>query len=141
MTHRLWTFRITGGTPFAIQSPGNPALTHDGVLTVCHLLVSDDQANEITAAAKGSGCTVQDARPMETQTLEQQHERRTLLGLHGSDKVWPSAKCSACFWFEPLAEPSCGLGAWTEEAIRECFNSKMALDAMAACPVLEKFDG
>lgn len=71
--HRVWTFVVRGGDPFAISVPLNPTLDHDGSMTVWKLVATADKAREVEEAIReiGSNVTVY----TEETTPEQDQER------------------------------------------------------------------
>jgi hypothetical protein len=122
--HDLWTFRIRGGRAFACQPEGNPSVVHDGVVSVFHLMLTEAQAKDLTALIESYECEVLDARPTESQSEEQKAERDLLRGVGREDKVWPTAGCPDCFWFDPtLEDDPCGYLMWTVEIIETALDS------------------
>lgn len=78
---RIWTFIITGGDEcLTITLPNNPALVHNGRMTVWKLMGTTRLAEAAQTLIRASGsdviCTV------ESQTEEQTEERKALLGFN-----------------------------------------------------------
>ena len=130
--YRLW---LRKGKPFTLQMKGNPAVEHDGGTTVVHLALTDDQAEAVKALVIQYEAEC-DLIPHERQTAEQQEERQTLLGMQRGDRVWPSAACPTCAWFDPLLEGEpCGRAGWAPEAIAVFEGTAGPLADLRACPV------
>jgi len=132
---RLW---LRKGHPFTLTMTGNPPVEHDGGNTVVHLVLTPDQQEQITNLLQtlpGNGCEW-DLIPHERQSALQTKERQTLLGLHRGDRVWPSATCPACAWFDPLLEGEpCGRVGWPPESIAALDTMDAPRKDAEACPV------
>jgi hypothetical protein len=122
--------------PFTFQLEGNPTAVHDGVASVFHLMLTEAQARELTGVIEEHGCEVIDAREAERQTEEQKEERDKLRGVGREDKVWPTASCPECFWFDPTQDDEpCGYIVWTVETIEAALEShKKARIDVQECP-------
>jgi len=121
--HRLYVLTAQGGSgPLSVAVTGNPRIDHDPVqsLSVHTLMLTPEGVEEVVRAMQALGVTVQ-VRPLEGMAEEQQVEQARLLGRAGQEeRVWPTANCPSCFWFDPLQEGvPCGAFAWTMEARRE----------------------
>jgi hypothetical protein len=134
--HRLWTFRIRGGESFSFQLEGNPQIDHGGSVSVFHLMLTAEQVPETVAFIESHAATVLDYRQMEGQTDEQREERRKYIGIGQDNRVWPSASCPECFWFDPAQEEPCGFLGWDQSAVLEAVrcHPKSKTD-LAACPL------
>lgn len=71
--HRVWTFRIVGGSPFQMQLPNHQPLDHQGRLTVWKLVGSQSLADAARDILTGIGATVDVFA--ESETPEQTDER------------------------------------------------------------------
>jgi hypothetical protein len=129
--YRLW---VREGQPFEFRVPWNMPVEHDGGTTVVHLMLKADQVSEVSDLVASYGCEF-DLIPHETQSQEQTTERLTLLGLQRGGRIWPSASCPSCGWFDPLQEMPCGRASWPPETIRSFETLKKASSDLDSCPV------
>jgi len=130
--YRLW---VRKGEPFAFQVSGNPPVKHDGGNTVAHLTLTDEQAEDLACVVIEKGCEW-DLIPHERQTAEQSEERQILLGVQQGDRVWPSATCPTCAWFDPLlSDDPCGKAGWVPEMVASFGDGSVAKTALTECPV------
>lgn len=137
MNHKLWTFKVIGGETFHFQVPGNPSIHHDGILSVFNLMLTGEQAEQVTGFIQDQGCGVAVKVP-EGESPEQKAERRALVGLGQEDRTWPTAQCPSCFWFDPLRDDPCGFESWSPEAVHQSLIShEKAREGLRLCP-LEK---
>jgi hypothetical protein len=129
-------FRIQGGVPFTFQLEGNPTAVHDGVASLFHLMLTEAQKDELCAVIEEHGCEILDVRAAQKQTEEQKAERDKLRGIGREDKVWPTALCPECFWFDPTQDDeTCGYIVWTVETIEAALDShKKARADVLDCP-------
>ncbi len=135
--YRLWLRR---GQPFTLQFKGNPPVEHDGGNSITHLALTEEQVGVLTHELRQRG-TEFDLIPHERQTSEQAIERQTLLGMQRGDRVWPSAACPSCPWFDPLLEGDpCGRDGWEVEAIAAFGERAAPQDALSGCPVPHVWD-
>lgn len=140
MTHMLWTFQVRGGEDFYLHVPGNPPTHHDGVMSVFSLMLTSNQAEEITAFLQGHGCRVL-AQPPQEETEDQKAERSALLGRSHEDRVWPTAECPSCFWFDPREDNPCGYAVWEQEVVAQALVShEAARKGLQKCPLHETPD-
>lgn len=142
--HELWTFRIRGGRAFTLRLKGNPSAEHDGVASVFHLMLTDAQAQELTTLIESHGCEILISHKAEGQSDEQKVERDRLRGVDREDKVWPTARCPECFWFDPtLEDDPCGYLMWTVETIEAALDAhkKARVDVQACSRLLRDFAG
>lgn len=136
--YRLW---VRKGQPFSFHVRGNPPVEHDGGNTVAHLVLTDQQAEDVATAVTEKGCEW-DLIPHGHQTQEQSRERQTLLGMQRGDRVWPSAACPSCTWFDPLLEDEpCGKAGWAPEMVAAFGESPAAEAALKECPVPHVWSG
>ena len=134
MAHSLYRLWLRKGEPFTLQLEHNPPVEHDGGNSVTHLYLTATQAEILRewVAEKGCECSL---IPHERQTAEQTKERQTLLGMQRGDRVWPSATCPTCAWFDPLLEGEpCGRAGWTPEAIAVFEGMAGPLADLVVCP-------
>tara|TARA_Y100000310_G_scaffold321557_1_gene379373 strand:- start:5828 stop:6277 length:450 start_codon:yes stop_codon:yes gene_type:complete len=130
----LWTFRISGGSPFGLEISRNPCVEHNGGTSVFHLVLSPEEVRVIEDVATRRGCKVELWVP-EGESAEQREERMTLL--NQQNRVWPSTECPTCAWFDPLlkdGEP-CGLAGWEESAVTAFKKNTKAFGDLEGCPV------
>jgi len=133
--HELWTFEVRGGSPFGIQAPGNPTVHHNGVLSVFHLMLTEGQAVQVEKVCQSQQCDVV-SRPAAGQTEEQHEERLRLLGVGQEEKVWPSASCPECFWFDPLTHNPCGYQSWNPVGVETSLaEHEKARKDVESCPM------
>lgn len=141
MSHALWTFQVIGGEPVAVQPPGNPILQHDGGMTLAHLMLTNEQAQEVVRVLEDGGSKVK-VRQAEKQTEEQLQERRALLGKGKEEHAWPTPNCPTCYWFDPREDYPCGYEVWTKEVVDQSLAShEAARDGLKACPTHGETDG
>ena len=135
MGHSLYRLWLRKGTPFTLALEHNPPVEHDGGNTVAHLYLTSTQAEIVREWVGEKGCEYR-LIPHERQTEEQTKERQTLLGMQRGDRVWPSASCPTCAWFDPLLEGEpCGRAGWPPESI-EAFDADLS-----HCPVKHLWGG
>ena len=135
MRHSLWTFRVTGAGSFALHPPGNPLVRHDGGMSVFHLILTDEQVDQLKQLVSDLDVEVEIRRATE-QTETQRKERLTLLGRERADSVYPSTACPNCFWFDPALEGFCGRSVWPSEVVATSLEvHEAARTGEAECPV------
>jgi hypothetical protein len=131
---RLW---VRKGKPFSIHVPGNPEVTHNGGMTLAPLVITQDQAVKLKEWLARQDCEA-DLLPAVQQSKEQAKERGILLGLNDPNRVFPSAECATCSWFDPLLESPlepCGR-AWWKDSYKEAFGASVGAQRDAEkCPV------
>lgn len=135
--HHLWIFRIVGGEPFTAQVPGNPAVIHNGRMTLCQQMLTDEQAVEVQQVALDHGCSLKDARKAPGQTEAQRAERLRTMGRGREDEVWPSGQCPNCFWFDVEAvDDPCGYRSWPRETVVQAMKTNpRAASQLVLCPL------
>jgi len=133
----LWTLVIKGKGNLSLLCEGNPPIDHKGGISVCHIVLREQETQLILSACEAAGLSAYMTK-MEGQTKEQARERSLLLGQE--DRVWPSAACTSCCWFDPLEQGfPCGLVAWSKESIETLrLNGKGYSEAETACPIKEQ---
>jgi len=139
---QLWIFKVTGGDPFRLQVKGNPVLEHDGgANNVLQTMCTRPQALALEAEMQAKGARVEANCPSET--AEQKEQRKNLLKVLGNDRVFPSAKCPECSWFDPMIVSLCGAGfsfsgpGWDDDTMKGVMsNEKYAAD-FESCPIRE----
>jgi len=142
--HDLWMFRVRGGRAFTFQLEGNPTAVHNGISSVFHLMLTDEQAGELTSVIESYECEVVECRKTEEQTKDQAVERNRLRGVGRENKAWPTAECPECFWFDPtLEDEPCGYLMWTVETIEGALEAhkKARLDVQACSRRLRDIAG
>lgn len=99
-------------------------------------MLTEAQASELSGVIESYGCEVLDARMTEEQTVEQKIERDRLRGVGREEKVWPTATCPECFWFDPtLEDEPCGYVMWKVETIEGALDAhKKARIDVQKCP-------
>lgn len=131
----LFRFSVSKGSPFQLQIPGNPGVSHAGGTSVFSLVLTEEEAAQVVDTIESFGCITR-LYPPTRQTPEQEKERHTLLGLGKEDTVWPSASCPECAWFDPLlAGEPCGRLGWPPEAITAFAANPKPQQDSADCPV------
>ena len=135
--YRLWLRR---GQPFTLQIKGNPPVEHDGGNSITPLTLTEQQVGVLTHELRRHKAEF-DLIPHERQTPEQAAERQTLLGMQRGERVWPSAACPSCPWFDPLLEGApCGRDGWEAETIAAFGEGVAPQDALSGCPVPHVWD-
>lgn len=81
---QLHTIHLMGGTAFGVQFQGNPPLEHDGGTTVCHLVLTEDEADTLRGLARINSCVKVDVSPMAGESAEQTKIRLERMGLGDS---------------------------------------------------------
>lgn len=131
--HHLWTFVVTGTGTFTLGVTGNPSLVHAGGMSASHLMLTEEQAEQVETTINTRGFTVE-RRLMDPQTEEQRTERLAIRG--SADTVFPCAACPQCYWFDPLVFGLCGRASWPESAVLASLEAHaVAREHEAACPV------
>jgi hypothetical protein len=135
MSHTLWLFQVTGGDAAGVHLPGNPALNHNGNMTLGHLMLTEEQKDQVVRLFEGYGCKVT-VRQAEQQTEEQEAERRSILGIGKENFVWPSTRCPECFWFDPRQDNPCSYKSWPQESVTQAlFSHNKAGQDLHDCPI------
>lgn len=141
VNHRLWVVTLRGGDgPFLMSVNGNPRIEHDpsrSPVSVHAIMLTDEGAEEMLRVAEvfGVECAV---RRVDELTEEQRLEQARLLGRMGQEeRVWPTANCPSCFWFDPLQEEvPCGASAWPVEVKKEAHKTHETARAdLGKCPL------
>lgn len=139
---QLWTFRVSGGTPFHLQVQGNPVMRHDGgVESLLKALCTNEQAMEVMVKIRSYGCTVDGNSPQETE--EQKTKRRNILHVLGGEQTFPCLHCPHCAWFDPTISSLCGAGfsslgdceGWEPEAIEGAMSNEKYASDYTSCPI------
>lgn len=141
MDPRLFRLWLRKGTPFMLQLEHHPTIEHGGGDTIVHLYLTPPQAEHLRGWLDGEGREY-DLIPHERQTVEQTHERQTLLGMQRGERAWPSMACPTCTWFDPLLEGEpCGRAGWPDESVDEFVGTDLAAQALGDCPVKHVWEG
>ena len=133
MQSELFTYNITGGTPFVLQLPGNPSIEHDGGESTGHVYLTPLELHEVSSYIISNGSTFKFWRSTR-QSEEQKEERQKLLGFQKEDAVFPTHKCPTCAWFDPLTEKYCGLSDWPPESIEILMSKPHHIQHSKECP-------
>lgn len=136
----LWTFRVTGGLPFRLQIKGNRPMVHDGgAESILKSVCTKSQAVRVTHEMKEHyGCRAE--MICNQMTPAQRRERKNSLQVLGGDRVFPSANCPGCSWFDTSLDSLCGAGlakgeGWENEVVEGLrFQGKFEED-LAKCPL------
>ena len=141
-SHHLYIVTLRGGVggAFTVSVNGNPRIDHDPArspVSVHAVMLTDGGAEELLRVA---GCFGVEAvvRRVDELTEEQRVEQARLLGRMGQEeRVWPTANCPSCFWFDPLQEEvPCGASAWPVEVRREAHKThETARTDLGKCPL------
>ena len=132
MSTKVWTFQVIGGDAFALQPEGNPAVGHDGALSIWHLVLDDEQADEIAEVIRTHGARVEQHAQTEDPEQTELHQRI----LDATDGVFPCVQCSRCFWLDVQVEGYCGYRGWEPERRDAALELVLAQQDLAKCPVL-----
>lgn len=141
-SHALYIVTLQGGSggAFTISVNGNPRIDHDparSLVSVHAVMLTNEGAEELLRLVEcfGIGAVV---RRVDELTEEQRVEQARLLGRMGQEeRVWPTANCPSCFWFDPLQEEvPCGAAAWPVEVRREAYSTHETARAdLDKCPL------
>lgn len=128
----VWTLKVIGGEPFAIQPKDGPVLTHDGTLSVWNISLREHQAQQLAQIARRHGADV----PLLHAETDRTGGglRGEQLDLQGEDYPFPTPRCPGCFWFDPSTKTGCGHVDWPPE-MREGVLPK-AWEDLRLCPGL-----
>jgi hypothetical protein len=140
LVRQIYVLTVKGGSPFAFQALGNPTIEHDpskAYVSVHTVTLSRLDMDDLVLHTLRYGCEIE-ARCLDEATEEQQREQMLLLGLMGQEgRVWPTAKCPECFWFDPLNDEPCGGKGWPMDMRREAYRSHpTARQDLDACPLI-----
>ena len=104
--NRLRTLSLKGGQVLTFQPSGNPRVDHNGVDSVCHLVLTDSEVLELTEVLGRQNIRVYE---LEYPVKEKEEP-----------KIDPPPACYTCFWLD--VDGNCGLSMWdpeTKNAARE----------------------
>jgi len=140
-THDLYIVTLQGGEGMFVMSVnGNPRIEHDpetSPTSVHTVMLTPEGAEEIVRVAEVFGVAAV-VRRVDGMTEEQRLEQARLLGRMGQEeRVWPTASCPSCFWFDPLQEGTpCGAEAWPVEVRNAAYEAHDAARAdFDKCPL------
>jgi hypothetical protein len=140
-THDLYIVTLQGGEGMFVMSVnGNPRIEHDpdtSPTSVHTVMLTPEGAEEIVRVAEIFG-VVAVVRRVDGMTEEQRLEQARLLGRMGQEeRVWPTASCPSCFWFDPLQERTpCGAEAWPVDVRNAAYEAHDAARAdLDKCPL------
>lgn len=131
---RVWTFQLRGGSEFTIQPDGNPVVSHDGNLSIWHLRLTDEQADEVSGLVEARGVKVMRHADVATEDQLAMHQRY----IEAESSVFPCSHCPNCYWLDLQVEHYCGHAAWPLEkrqAALETFAD--ARKGLESCPLWE----
>ena len=131
----VWTFQLVGGDPFGLHVLNNPAVQHEGGISIWHLRINKVQAQEVQDLASRYGVRIR--AYCETETDEQTEMHTRLFESEAS--LFQCAECPNCYWLDLQTEGYCGAQSWARErrvAALEAFES--ARTDLGACPVQER---
>jgi hypothetical protein len=140
-SHHLYVVTLRGGEgAFVMGAGGNPRIEHDpdtSPTSVHTLMLTPEGAEQLVRVTEGFGvkCVV---RRVEGMTEEQRVEQARLLGRMGQEeRVWPTASCPSCFWFDPLQERTpCGAEAWPVDVRDEAYKAHASAQVdLDNCPL------
>lgn len=127
---RLYTVIFTGGSEFEIQIPFSGSVYHNGRQSLHHIYCDEETLKQLHTL----GAEKVQIRS-EGENEEQKKERETL---HQQDleKVFPTAKCAGCLWFDLSTENLCGAVDWEDERKKAVLSlHKKALIDLNQCPI------
>jgi hypothetical protein len=132
---RIWTFQLVGGSQFAIQPDGNPPVSHDGSLSIWHLRLTDEQAEEVEGFCQAREVKVTKHADVVTEEQEAMHQRY----MEADTSVFPCGHCPNCYWLDLQVEHYCGHAAWVPERRRAALETfEQAHTDLEACPLWER---
>ena len=141
MSHHLYIVTLQGGKgAFVMSVNGNPRIEHDpgtSPTSVHAVMLTSEWAEEIVRVAEVFGVAAV-VRQVEGTSEEQRVEQARLLGRMGQEeRVWPTASCPSCFWFDPLQEEvPCGASAWPLDVRRAAHDThEAARTDLDKCPL------
>lgn len=120
----VWTLKVTGGQPFAIQLVDGPVLSHDGVLSVWNVALRESQATQLREIARLRGAQI----PL----FHAEYDRGGELRL-GQESTFLTPRCPTCFWYDPNTPSSCGFEDWPAEVKRDLISK--AWSDLDLCPI------
>lgn len=130
---KCWTFHLRGGNPVHIKLGGNPERSHDGRLSIWHVMVSDKIALYLEQFLQHQGIQVN--AHAEVEGAEQEAERDMIRSL-SEDRVYRTIKCLECAFLDPALESGCGYEGWDEQNITFLLSALLkAREDVQACPV------
>ena len=140
-SHDLYIVTLQGGEgAFVMGVNGNPHIHHDpdtSPTSVHTVMLTPEGAEELIHVAEVFGVAAV-VRRVGGMTEEQRIEQARLLGRMGQEeRVWPTANCPSCFWFDPLQEEvPCGASAWPIEVRRAAHDAhEAARTDLDKCPL------
>lgn len=141
MTHRLYIVTLQGGdASFSVSVNGNPHIHHDPAkapTSVHTVMLTPEGAEELLRVFNVFNVNAA-VRCAELMTEEQRVEQERLLGRMGQEeRVWPTASCPSCFWFDPLQEEvPCGASAWPADVRKAAYEAHAsARTDLYKCPL------
>jgi hypothetical protein len=134
--YRLHTVVFKGGSNFELRLPGNPLVRHRGGHTVAHLLLSEEEKSWINQSFAELHPKVEIIlREQDGQDEEQKREREILLGIGQQDRVFLSATCPSCYWFDPMVSNACGFFGWDVGKRIAFAETELGKKAVQDCPL------
>jgi len=130
---KCWTFHLRGGEPIGIHMRGNPPVSHDGRLSIWHLMMGEKMSTYLSFYLQGKGVQV-DAMA-EEESPEQAQERAAM---SDPNREYQTPLCSLCFFLDLNVLGECGYWGWPEEMLTMVLegHEKARKDAQV-CPALE----
>lgn len=123
----LYTVTLHGGEAVILQFSGNPGFEHRGGTSVAHLVLNEQEVDQLKGLGVLYGITVR-VRLMEGQAGPTGE-------LPENDLTWRTVACPTCPWFEPNKPGNCGLTAWPSESVKELRRTSTAhVEAEKSCP-------
>ena len=128
---RLYTVILKGGEPFEMMIPYSGAVAHDGVHSLHHVYCTADTLDRLLSMG-----SIEATVHYENESEEQRAERR-LLHRQDWEKVFPTAECGACFWFDLSTKNLCGANDWEEDRKKASLElHKKAIEDLHRCPLM-----
>lgn len=128
---RLYTIILKGGTPFEMMIPFSGVVSHDGVHSLHHVYCTASQLDEVLSMG-----STQATVHYESENEEQKAERK-LLHRQDLEKIFPTAECGQCFWFDLSTKNLCGAKDWADEQKKASLElHKKALEDIHRCPFM-----
>ena len=130
---RLYTVILKGGTSFEVGVPYSGAVAHDGVHSLHHIYCTSETLDMILSLGATSSKVYH-----ESENEEQRAERK-LLHREDLQKVFPTAECGSCFWFDLSTKNLCGAIDWEDERKKASLEfHKEAIVSLHKCPIRAK---
>ena len=127
---KLYTVIMRGGIPFEVAIPFSGAVAHDGVHSLHHIYCTKETLDMVLSLGARS-CMVH----YESENEEQRAERK-LFHREDLEKVFPTAECGSCFWFDLSTKNLCGAIDWEDERKKASLElHKEAIGSLHRCPI------